>query len=353
MKRALNSVHLNSILAKDEFDSDFLDLELSIIVPVYNCEQFIGECLESIVSQLNDRVEVIVVDDGSTDDSGSIIQSFAATQLIDGSFRLFHQKNAGPGGARNFGISHAKGRFIGFLDSDDVLDPDYVATVLGIIKGGGPDIVQFRFKRFSDIRYLMERPLEGGCGLAGLHAVNDICEQVFARTAWFPSTRIYRRSLFDGVRFPERVHYEDVMTIPFVFLKAASVFFTDAALLAYRFNPRSITSVHTPEQLYGLRDFFDSIPPDQIDALKILKIRVGRSVAIFSIELLPMKLFFHSTIGILVRSINQVVLPRNAVKHLLLADRLFYESPLLYFCVDRFRLPLKCTLSKIRVWFTK
>lgn len=97
--------------------------EVSIVVPIYNVERYLKQCLDSIIAQTFSDFEAILVDDGSTDDSGKICDEYA---LIDWRFRVFHQQNAGPSEARNTGINNCSGKYIYYLDSDDWLDKNAI-----------------------------------------------------------------------------------------------------------------------------------------------------------------------------------------------------------------------------------
>ncbi len=100
---------------------------VSVIVPVYNAAPYLAEALTSLQSQSSQPFEIIVVDDGSTDDSATIAQSFAGVRLIQ-------QPNSGPAAARNTGINAAQGTVIGFLDADDLWPPDKLKTQLGVLE---------------------------------------------------------------------------------------------------------------------------------------------------------------------------------------------------------------------------
>lgn len=98
---------------------------ISIIIPVYNSERFLHRCLNSVVNQTYKDFEVILVDDGSHDESGVICDEYAAK---DNRFRIFHNPNGGPSKARNFGLEHSAGNYLLFIDSDDWLEEDALAT---------------------------------------------------------------------------------------------------------------------------------------------------------------------------------------------------------------------------------
>lgn len=105
--------------------------DLSIIVPVYNVEKYIRDCLDSLVNQTNSNYEIILVDDGSKDDSLSICQQYAGKYDF---ITCFHQSNQGPGAARNLGLNYAQGEYVTFVDADDTVTNDYVATILKNMK---------------------------------------------------------------------------------------------------------------------------------------------------------------------------------------------------------------------------
>ena len=93
--------------------------KVSIIVPIYNSEKYMNKCIESILNQTLTEIEIILVNDGSTDNSGKIIDNYAKK---DNRIKVIHQQNSGPSVARNKGISTAKGKYIGFVDSDDYIE---------------------------------------------------------------------------------------------------------------------------------------------------------------------------------------------------------------------------------------
>ena len=105
--------------------SMFLSNGITVIVPVYNCEKFIGKCIESVQRQTYNDWFLILVDDGSPDNAGAICDQYAKE---DEHIKVLHLLNGGPGKARNNGIQHCKTRWFTFLDSDDVIEPDYLAN---------------------------------------------------------------------------------------------------------------------------------------------------------------------------------------------------------------------------------
>ena len=117
---------------------------VSIIVPVYNVEQYLRRCIESILSQTYHNFELILVDDGSTDSSGAICDEYA---LADERIHVIHKPNGGVSSARNAGIDTAKGEYILFVDSDDRVEPQHISNM---IPSADEDLVRAGFKRMKN-----------------------------------------------------------------------------------------------------------------------------------------------------------------------------------------------------------
>lgn len=213
---------------------------ISLIIPVYNVEQYIEPCLASFVHQLDDDIEVIIVNDGSSDQSMQLIIDHLLSLSTEkqACFKILEQSNQGQSVARNVALAIAQGEYIAFLDADDVLAENYFAWLRANIAEHHADIIQFKSYRFhSDPSEQIEFAV--GANLSGLHATTDALKQhVFNQSAWFPWLNIYKKSLFDdGIEFPVGVYYEDAAIIPQLFLKAESVLFLSDVLYGYRYNP--------------------------------------------------------------------------------------------------------------------
>jgi CDP-glycerol glycerophosphotransferase len=185
---------------------------LSIVVPIYNVAPYLEECLESLAGQYRGALEVIMVDDGSTDDSAGIAAAFAAK---DPRFRLVRQANAGLGAARNTGTGHATGDYLMFVDSDDVLPPYAAELLAGTLEQTGSDF------SCGNVLRLTSRGLhQSGMHRAPFAAtrlrthVSQLPALLGDRTAW---NKVFRRSFWDqhNFTFPEGVLYEDIpVTVP-------------------------------------------------------------------------------------------------------------------------------------------
>lgn len=228
--------------------------KISLIVPVYRVEKYITACLESICEQLPEpNIEIIVVNDGTPDQSMQMVKRFLARQNIEiaQQFICIDQENLGLSGARNTGLEQAQGQYIAFLDSDDILKPNYFKTLLDILAKQSPDLIQFCAERIDDAgqtsAFLKPMPQEGCLVLNEPQRL-----EIFNRSAWFSWLRIYKKQLFDGIRFPVGKNYEDAYTTPFLFLKAQSVYITNQVLLQYRINLQGITATKSKKNIDDL-----------------------------------------------------------------------------------------------------
>ena len=173
-------------------------MKVSIIVPVYNVREYLPRCLESIRSQSLPDWEAILVDDGSTDGSGGLCDSFAAA---DPRFRVIHQSNSGAANAKNRALDQAGGAYIAFVDGDDYVESHWLETALRAARAEGADIVEYGFDNvYSDrVEPALADPLPPGCFSA---------EEYLARypREWPDSlfcTKLFRRQTLGALRFPE------------------------------------------------------------------------------------------------------------------------------------------------------
>lgn len=114
------------------------DILVSIVVPVYNVEIYLDDCLKSVLAQTYSNLEIILVDDGSTDNSGAMCDAY---MKIDSRIQVFHQKNGGLSAARNFGMRHASGKYIYFLDSDDYIEKNAIEELVKVAEDECADVV--------------------------------------------------------------------------------------------------------------------------------------------------------------------------------------------------------------------
>jgi glycosyltransferase involved in cell wall biosynthesis len=138
----LFEVNKNKHFKKLVVEENRMPTIISVIIPVYNVEKFLRKCLDSVLTQSMEEFEVLLINDGSTDESSKICEQYAEQ---DQRFKVFHTKNSGPSKARNFGIQKAVGEYIMFIDADDYLDQDTFNTVWNTIEKASTDLVVYPF----------------------------------------------------------------------------------------------------------------------------------------------------------------------------------------------------------------
>ena len=178
---------------------------ISVIVPVYNVEEYLEKCLESIQHQTYTDIEVILVNDGSTDSSKEICERFCQ---VDSRFRLINQENQGQSVARNRGVKESVGQYIMFVDSDDVINTNVLEVLLPYMKTD-VDIVECRMTRNKEDFFLNRTStivFEGNAKEAILNCIE------FKEVKFCPVTKLYTREIVEKIPFLEGYIYEDVFT---------------------------------------------------------------------------------------------------------------------------------------------
>lgn len=217
--------------------------ELSIIVPVYNVERYLGECMDSIHHQLFTNWECIVIDDKSTDRSGAICDAYANA---DARFRVIHHmENVGVSAARNKGIGAATAPLLTFVDADDFISPNFFDVLIKTMEQTGADVA------VAHTFFVDEDGTEGPYSYANSinpprhremrdrgEVVAGVCSNAFSCVCW---GKVYRRGLWGAARFPKSVDLgEDMMTVPAVIIKAGAAVVTESATYFWRQRKRSL-----------------------------------------------------------------------------------------------------------------
>lgn len=199
--------------------------KVSIIVPVYNTEEYLCECFDSIISQTFSDFEVIIVDDGSTDNSPSICDEYATK---DYRFKVLHKKNEGVSVARNLGLDNATGKYIAFIDSDDLILPSMLEDLIKVAEHENADIVQ-------SAGPIKENVVESG--KVTRMTQEQVLDENFGFTDFYKPSLwlgLYKSSLFVDVRFPSNIHfYEDFVVLTLLAAKSNGVVFIDKRYYHY------------------------------------------------------------------------------------------------------------------------
>lgn len=209
---------------------------ISIIIPVYNVEAYIEECLDSVLAQTYKELEVILVDDGSTDKSSEICDQYAS---LDNRIHVLHQENQGLSDARNSGMAFAKGEYVTFIDSDDYIAPDMMELLYNNMKKENAQIsicgawlayeTHLEKRQKDDVYLKMDRR-------EALRKMLDF--GYYDLSAW---GKLYRTELLQGIKFPSRKICEDMYVIPEVIAKAECVVYDSTPKYYYRQRQGSIT----------------------------------------------------------------------------------------------------------------
>lgn len=183
---------------------------LSVIVPVYNASKYLRPCLDSILSQSYPDFEVLLVDDGSTDDSGSICDEYARR---DSRVRVFHKTNGGVSSARNLGLDQAQGEFVCFVDADDVI-PKGCFENLATSLSDDTDMVFGGIRKFSEENVCLEQiSIESKMFLDKSGCIDFFLPPVNSESDWqrYLYNRIYRRAIIEKnhIRFNSKIHYKE------------------------------------------------------------------------------------------------------------------------------------------------
>jgi len=202
---------------------------VSVIVPVYDVEAYLGRCVESILGQTHDAVEVILVDDGSPDACGPMCDAFA---LRDDRVRVIHKPNGGLSDARNAGLAVATGEFVTFVDSDDWVHPEYVEQLRSLLVRHGADVAVCGFVR-TDTEEVPDRhtPEVERCGSS--HETMALLVGSLHTNLTVAWGKLYRAALFTEVRFPVGRLHEDEFTTYRVLHAAKKTAITTARLYYY------------------------------------------------------------------------------------------------------------------------
>ena len=242
---------------------------ISIVVPIYNVENYLRQCLDSISEQTYKNFECILINDGSTDNSKQIAEEY----LTDSRFKLINQSNKGLSGARNTGISHIReeSTFVAFVDSDDYIYPDFLETLIEHIEDD-VDIIEGMIDYFHD-----EIKVDNVChdfekqiliskdDKLGKLALNEL------RVSVFP--KLFRKSLFTEDFFPEGWIFEDLAVVPELVIHSGKWIELPKVIYGYRIRPNSITTKEFSEEkldvfkIFGKYDLFFK---DESDGTKLL-----------------------------------------------------------------------------------
>jgi minor teichoic acid biosynthesis protein ggaB len=203
---------------------------VSVIVPVYNVENYLRECLDSIVAQTYRNIEVILIDDGSKDSSGEICDEYADK---DNRVKVIHKENGGVSAARNTGLDVAKGEWISYVDSDDYIEDTMLENLICLAKENDVELAMCSFKDISECENVTQE------NDIRIFSKDELIYNYVVRNTDYCITegiwdRIYKRVLVDGLRFKNDRINEDILYTMEVFTRAHKAVYTSEKLYNYR-----------------------------------------------------------------------------------------------------------------------
>lgn len=216
--------------------------EISVVIPVYNVEKYLKQCLDSVVNQTFNDIEIICIDDGSSDSSLDILNEYAKK---DDRFKILTQENKGPSYTRNRGIDTAQGKYLYFMDSDDYIEPESLEELYNIAESNSTDCIIFKMINFDDEtgeKYSSEYyDMEFLGELVGdnVFSHKDIKGDLFF-VAVSPQGKFFNLDFIRNIKFPEDVIFEDNVFFLEVLLKAERLYFYDKYLCNRRVRSGSL-----------------------------------------------------------------------------------------------------------------
>lgn len=205
-------------------------IDLSIIIPCYNVEKYVKSCIESILNQKTTYIfEIILINDGSTDNTGNILKQYTNIDYI----RIIEQTNKGFSGARNTGLKYVQGRYLTFVDSDDILAENAINNWLDIAYKDNFDIVQGGYSYFND----------KGIVYSVIPSKISVVKNPIIKLTGFPWMKVIRSELFKDLIFPEGYWFEDTIMKYLVYPRVKKAIEINSIVYKYRKNEHGISSV--------------------------------------------------------------------------------------------------------------
>ena len=253
-------------------------IKVSIIVPVYQVERYLRKCLDSLVNQTLQEIEILIVNDGSPDQSQLIIDEFKQNYPLK--IKSFIKENGGLSDARNFGLDRATGEFFGFVDSDDEVSKTMFEEMYSLSIEHQAEMVICNLQKVDEHGKVTQKLTQ----IPNMQEKIDLRENfsVFADLSYFACNKIFKRELFENKRFKKGLHFEDIQLIPQLLLKCKTIAQTQNYHYQYLERSDSITKTHTRKGLDILKavedvniSFHQSQYSDKKEELKNFNILEG------------------------------------------------------------------------------
>ena len=213
--------------------------KVSIIIPVYNVSKYLTECIHSVICQTYENLEIIFIDDGSTDGSSSILDHFARK---DKRIKVIHQNNAGAAIAKNHGLDIATGQYITFMDSDDNVEKDWISTMVSLLEDNNADLSECAFDKYYVNGFESETSVRNIEGVLDAESYMEQYLDLWTNSLFW--TKLFKRELTENIRFRnERRCIDDEFYTYKIVSKAKKVIRTNKIL--YHYRQRISSAVHS------------------------------------------------------------------------------------------------------------
>lgn len=300
---------------------------LSIIIPVYGVEDYIEECIASLLPQLNSEVECIVVNDGCKDRSMEVLQAYLNTHPHEAHIQILNQENQGLSMARNNGYKVAQGNYIAFLDSDDYVEPNFVARILQAIEEE-PEADLIHFNAYMETKSLTIKPLILADQTGLVQVDSPYLQHLFHKNKWYAWLRVYKTEILLDFQFPKGYLYEDMLSIPFLYREGINIFEIPEPLLIYRYRSSSITNCQVNMKQLSSLEYGVQLYRHQRDLAHFQEVYLHLILGLFESYL---KMDFKAYAAFIQRSLNDLSYLDDKLQELHWKKRLMLTCPKLFY----------------------
>lgn len=230
--------------------------KISVIIPVYNAEKYLNQCISSITNQTMRDIEIIAINDGSTDNSLNVLDELS--QRYKGKLKVYTKENGGAGSARNIGIENASGEFIKFVDADDYLKVDILEKMYTIAKEHGVSLVRGNYQTILGPIKMDDKCSWGDINGSQIVDLRQNKDYIVTETPGI-GNKLISRDLIGDLRFPEKTKWEDLAIMPVIIASSEQLFHMDEPVYNYRVNMNTT-----------IKDFINKIP-NVLDIIKCVE----------------------------------------------------------------------------------
>lgn len=276
---------------------------ISIVIPVYNVEKYLNRCIDSVINQTYKNIEIILVDDGSTDHSSKICDDYIK---IDNRIKVFHKTNGGLSSARNYGITNSKGEFITFIDSDDDIEIDYIDYLYKLIK---KHKTKMSIAAYTIVSKKRKKNIGNGYEEELLCTENALsrllCENGFTVSA---CAKLYKKDLFNNIKFPEGKLCEDNGTAYKLIMKCKYIAYGNKSIYNYYKRDNSIMTSNFNLKKLDLIELTDVMCKDIIKKFPNLKNETNKRIFNSRFSILRQMIFIEDKNNIKIKKEKEKII---------------------------------------------